>query len=56
MKSTNNVSNHNCFSFLILIALISLKKGIKESDVKEAGFKYIKSIKMKNLKDINTRD
>ena len=56
MKSTNNMSNHNCFSYLILIALISLKKGIKESDVKEAGFKDIKSIKMKNLKDINTRD
>ena len=56
LKSTNNVSNHNCFSYLILIALISVKKGIKESDVKEAGFKYIKLIKMKNLKEINTRD
>ena len=48
------MSNHNCFSYLILIALISVKKGIKESDVKEV--KYIKFIKMKNLKDINARD
>ena len=56
MKSPNNMSNHNCFSYRILIAIISVKKGIKESDVKEAGFKYIKLIKMNNLKDINTRD